>query len=224
MRLEVCLPKNFQHPKSHHFSNENGTFLGPVPQSFGPAPCLTKPPSGSGAKIIMSSSWSSCALREPAVMHGIQGFFLQCIPGIPLLTVYPSAEKATMKSSKIPRSVGEKCLASMVVNNQATPPEKTNGQRKKNSDIYGPKNDRHLFLAAPKFWPPSENCNCRLNCSKGLGKGGKRATRRNTGCPPLDSRPQGSNRRLVNWQGSWHVLKICTSRDWFLKVKPGWGT
>lgn len=154
MRLEVCLPKNFQHPKSHHFSNENGTFLGPVPQSFGPAPCLTKPPSGSGAKIIMSSSWSSCALREPAVMHGIQGFFLQCIPGIPLLTVYPSAEKATMKSSKIPRSVGEKCLASMVVNNQATPPEKTNGQRKKNSDIYGPKNDRHLFLAAPKFWPP----------------------------------------------------------------------
>ena len=37
------------------------------------------------------------------------------------------------KSSKIPREkVGEKCLAAMVVNHQATPPEKKkNGQRKK---------------------------------------------------------------------------------------------
>jgi len=198
MRLEVCLPKNFQHPKSHHFSNENGTFLGPVPQSFGPAPCLTKPPSGSGAKIIMSSSWSSCALREPAVMHGIQGFFLQCIPGIPLLTVYPSAEKATMKSSKIPRSVGEKCLASMVVNNQATLQKKQMASGKRIQISMDRRMIDICFWQLPNSDPPSENCNCRLNCSKGLGKGGKRATRRNTGCPPLDSRPQGSNRRLVN--------------------------
>ena len=69
-------------------------------------PCLTKPPSepsGSGAKIIMSSSWSSCALREPAIwlQFGCQGSYTKwchwvqepcgvfccsvymCIPGIP---------------------------------------------------------------------------------------------------------------------------------------------
>lgn len=121
-------------------------------------------PSGSGAKIIMSSSWSSCALREPAiwlprvekVMHGTgtQGFFFCSVYRVyqPYTQVFAGDKK---KSSKIPREkVGEKCLASMVVNHQATPPEKkkklmASGKRK---DIYGPVvlNDRHLFLA-PKF-------------------------------------------------------------------------
>ena len=79
----------------------------------------------------------------------------------------------------------------MIVNKQGTPQEKTNNQPKKKKK----KNYGRLVGSSSSQFPnpfPIKKSNCCLNCSKGLGRGGKRATRRNTGCPPLHCGPQGS--------------------------------